>query len=184
MRFTSSPGRRIAGDRPLTASVIRAAEKTLPSSASSEFIRRIPVKTGRWIATVCRRGTMIDQFAVRIMALLTTLGAVACMSTVQAQNIDCRFFKVTTSGLNAFVQPRGDAKHHGTVMVFHFCDMIRSCLSAAASPVPSPSRKRTRASSRSRLYFLQVLARAFFRGVFRSLFLRRPATNICLEVLL
>jgi hypothetical protein len=53
---------------------------------------------------------MIGPFAVRLAALFTIIAAISGASAVQAQELDCRFYKVTADGLNAFDEPRGDAK--------------------------------------------------------------------------
>jgi hypothetical protein len=52
---------------------------------------------------------MVCQFVIRITTVLGALAAAAGMSVAHGQNMDCRFFKVTTTGLNAFDQPRGDS---------------------------------------------------------------------------
>jgi hypothetical protein len=53
---------------------------------------------------------MFVRSVVRVAALFVALGAVLGASGAQAQQLDCRYFKVTADKLNAFYEPRGDAK--------------------------------------------------------------------------
>src|SRR5580704_4316775 len=56
---------------------------------------------------------MINQFVIRLVMLSAIL--VTGASTAQAQQVDCRFFKVTAEGLNVFSEPRGDASFIGAL---------------------------------------------------------------------
>lgn len=58
---------------------------------------------------------MLVRSVVRVAALFVALGAVLGASVAQAQQLDCRYFKVTADKLNAFYEPRGDAKFVGAL---------------------------------------------------------------------
>lgn len=53
------------------------------------------------------RGWMLTQFIIRLATSFGVLVAIAGASTAQAQEPDCRFFKVAADALNVFKEPRG-----------------------------------------------------------------------------
>lgn len=53
---------------------------------------------------------MLVRSVLRLAPLFTVLGAVLGASAAQAQQLDCRYFKVTSDKLSAFYEPRSDAK--------------------------------------------------------------------------
>lgn len=55
----------------------------------------------------------MSPFLIRLVTLFGILAAAAGVSTAQAQEIDCRFFKVTTENLRVFTEPREDASSVG-----------------------------------------------------------------------
>jgi hypothetical protein len=53
---------------------------------------------------------MFARSVSRLTALLVALAAVLGASAARAQQLDCRYFKVTADKANAFYEPRADAK--------------------------------------------------------------------------
>lgn len=58
---------------------------------------------------------MTGQSLVRLAALFAVLAAAAGGSQAHAQGIDCRYYKITADRLNAFDEPRADARSLATL---------------------------------------------------------------------
>ena len=58
---------------------------------------------------------MTGQSLVRLATLFAVLAAASGASTAWAQGIDCRYFKINADRVNAFEEPRGDAKFIATL---------------------------------------------------------------------
>jgi hypothetical protein len=55
-------------------------------------------------------GAMFARSVSRLAVLFVAFGAALGASPARAQQLDCRYFKVTADKANAFYEPRGDAK--------------------------------------------------------------------------
>jgi hypothetical protein len=56
---------------------------------------------------------MISRFVIRLLALVGIVAAGG--SAAQAQQVDCRFFKVTAENLSVYTEPRGDSSFLGAL---------------------------------------------------------------------
>jgi hypothetical protein len=68
-----------------------------------------------WVQTREWGALMLVRLATRLAAAVVAFSAVVGVSVAQAQQLDCRYFKVTSDKLNAFYEPRSDAKFVGAL---------------------------------------------------------------------